>query len=83
MIVRDLTARGLPAPACVFGDGALGLWNAVGQVWPQTTEQRCGNHKLRNVIDAVPLKHQPDVLAAMQRMAAAESVADAGNARSR
>jgi transposase-like protein len=68
-ILRDLTARGLPAPACVIGDGALGLWNAVGQVWPQAAEQRCWNHKLRNVVDAVPLKHQPDVLAAMQRMA--------------
>lgn len=82
-ILRDLTARGLPAPACVIGDGALGLWNAVGQVWPQAAEQRCWNHKLRNVVDAVPLKQQPDVLVAMQRMAATESVADAEHERQR
>ena len=82
-ILRDLTARGLPAPACVIGDGALALWNAVGPVWPQAAEQRCWNHKLRHVVDAVPLKHQPDVLAAMPRMASADSVADAESERQR
>ena len=54
----DLAARGLPAPACVIGDGALGLWNALGHVWPQAAAQRCWNHKLRNVVDVVPLKNQ-------------------------
>ncbi|MCO4100355.1 MAG: IS256 family transposase [Gemmatimonas sp.] len=82
-ILRDLTARGLPAPACVIGDGALGLWNAVGQVWPDAAEQRCWNHQLRNVVDAAPLKHQPDVQGAVQRIAAAESVADAEQERQR
>ena len=80
-ILRDLTARGLRAPACVIGDGAFGLWNAVGQVWPQAAEQRCWNHKLRNVVDAVPLKQQADVQAAVQRIAAAESVATAEEER--
>jgi putative transposase len=37
-ILRDLTRRGFRAPACVIGDGALGLWNAVGQVWPHVAE---------------------------------------------
>ncbi|MFN9088880.1 MAG: IS256 family transposase [Gemmatimonadaceae bacterium] len=82
-ILRDLTARGLRAPACVIGDGALGLWNAVGQVWPQAAEQRCWNHTLRNVVDAVPLKQQADVQAAVQRIAAAESVATAEEERQR
>ena len=80
-ILRDLTARGLRAPACVIGDGALGLWNAVGQVWPQAAEQRGWNHTLRNVVDAVPLKPQADVQAAVQRIAAAESVATAEEER--
>jgi transposase-like protein len=82
-ILRDLTARGLRAPACVIGDGALGLWNAVGQVWPQAAEQRGWNHTLRNVVDAVPLKQQADVQAAVQRIAAAESVATAEEERQR
>ncbi len=43
--------------------------------------QRCWSHKLRNVVDAVPLKQQPDVQAAVQRIAAAESVADAEHER--
>jgi putative transposase len=80
-ILRDLTRRGFRAPACVIGDGALGLWNAVGQVWPQAQEQRCWNHKLRNVVDAVPLQHQPDVQAAVQKIVAADSVTDAGRER--
>jgi transposase-like protein len=55
--------------------------NAVGQVWPQAQEQRCWNHKLRKVVDAVPLKHQPAVQAAVQKIAAAESVAVAERER--
>lgn len=80
-VLRDLTARGLRAPRCTMGDGALGLWGAVAQVWPTSAEQRCWNHKLRNVVDAVPLKQQPRVLAAVQTIAAAESVADAETVR--
>ena len=80
-ILRDVTARGLCVPACVIADGALGLWSAVAQVWPHAAEQRCWNHKLRNVVDAVPLKQQPDVQASVQRIAAAESVADAEHER--
>jgi putative transposase len=37
-ILRDLPRRGVCAPACVIGDGALGLWNAVGQGWPHAAE---------------------------------------------
>jgi transposase-like protein len=50
-------------------------------VWPRSAEQRCWNHKLRNVVDAVPLTQQPRVLHAVQQIAAAESVADADTAR--
>jgi putative transposase len=82
-IRRDLTARGVRVPACAIGDGALGLWNAVGQVWPHVAEQQCWNHKLRNVVDAVPLKHQPEVQTGVQRIAAAESVASAEHERQR
>lgn len=80
-VLRDLTARGLRAPACVVGDGALGLWGAVAQVWPTAAEQRCWNHKLCNVLDAVPLKQQPAVQAAVQRIAAADTRAAAERER--
>lgn len=63
-------------------DGALGLWNSVAN-WPQAAKQRCWNHKMRNVVDVVPVKQQPDVLAALQRMAAADTVANEGQERQR
>jgi transposase-like protein len=80
-ILRHLTKRGLRAPACVIADGALGVRSAVAQVRPSAAEQRCWNHKLRNVVDAAPLKQQPDVQVAVQRITASESVADAEHER--
>ena len=64
-----------------MGDGALGRWGAVAQVWPTRAEQRCWNHTRRHVVDAVPLKQQPSVLADVQTIAAAESRAEAETAR--
>jgi transposase-like protein len=72
-VLRDLTARGLAAPKLTVADGHLGIWSALAQVWPESAEQRCWNHKLRNIVDAVPLKAQPEVKAAVQRIASAES----------
>jgi hypothetical protein len=80
-ILRDLTGRGLSAPGCIVADGALGLGSAVAHVWPKAAEQRCWNHKLRNVVDAVPLRQHPDVQEAVQRIAAAETVAGAEHER--
>ncbi len=40
-VLRDLKRRGLQAPALAIGDGALGLWRAIRDVWPETREQRC------------------------------------------
>jgi transposase-like protein len=45
--LRDLTARGLRAPAVALGDGALGFWAAVHEGWPETREQRCWTHSPR------------------------------------
>lgn len=82
-VLRDLKARGLAAPKLTVADGHLGIWSALVQVWPESAEQRCWNHKLRNVVDAVPPKAQPDVTAAVQRIAAAESRAAAERERRR
>jgi transposase-like protein len=43
-LLRDLKRRGLEAPVLMIGDGNLGLWKALRQVWPQTREQRCWVH---------------------------------------
>jgi transposase-like protein len=82
-VLRDLKRRGLAAPKLTVADGHLGIWAALAQVWPESAEQRCWHHKLRNVVDAVPLKAQPEVKAAVQRLAAAESRAVAERERRR
>lgn len=79
--LRDLKARGLPAPKLTIADGHLGIWGALAQVYPESAEQRCWNHKLRNVLDVVPEKRQPEVKAHLQRIAAAETRADAERLR--
>jgi putative transposase len=72
-VLRDLKARGLAAPKLTIADGHLGIWGALAQVYPTSQEQRCWNHKLRNVVDAAPAKRQPEIRAAVQRIAAAET----------
>jgi putative transposase len=64
-------------PKLTIADGHLGIWSALRQVFPETAEQRCWNHKLRNVLDAVPQKAQLQVKAHLQGIAAAESAAEA------
>ena len=59
VILRDLKKRGLTCPKLVIGDGALGIWGALANVFPAAGEQRCWNHRLINVLDRVPKKDQP------------------------
>jgi len=58
-LLRDLTRRGMPAPSLAIGDGALGFWAALRQVYPGTKEQRCWVHKIANVLDKLPKRVQP------------------------
>lgn len=57
-VLRDLRDRGLVCPRLVVGDGNLGLWAALGNVYPQSEQQRCWNHKLLNVLDKLPKRLQ-------------------------
>ena len=50
-VLRDLRGRGMQVPAVAVGDGALGFWSAVRDVWPETAPQRDWCHKLANVLD--------------------------------
>lgn len=72
-VLRDLKRRGLRAPKLTIADGHLGIWGALAAVYPESAEQRCWNHKLRNVLDTVPRKQQAEVKAALQAIASAES----------
>jgi transposase-like protein len=54
-VLRDLKERGLSvAPQLAVGDGALGFWSALEQVYPETSHQRCWFHKMGNVLSALP-----------------------------
>ena len=60
MILRDLRKRGLKPWRCTIADGHLGLWAALGEQYSQLAKQRCWNHRIGNILDAVPKKHQPE-----------------------
>jgi len=57
-ILRDLHRRGMKAPSLVIGDGHLGLWGALTNVFPETKEQRCWNHRIVNILDKISKKEQ-------------------------
>ena len=58
-LLRNLKQRGMLAPKLAIGDGALGFWAALRQVYPETQEQRCWVHKIANVLDKLPKRMQP------------------------
>ena len=58
-LLRDLKRRGMRAPVLAVGDGALGFWGALREVFTATRAQRCWVHKVANVINALPSSVQP------------------------
>jgi putative transposase len=57
-LLRSLRDRGLRCPCLVIGDGALGIWAALDGVYPEAGQQRCWNHRMRNILDCVGKKKQ-------------------------
>lgn len=72
-VLRDLKARGLKFPRLTMADGNLGIWAALGEIHPAGDEQRCWNHKMVNVLDALPKKEQPEAAQRLRAMMYAES----------
>jgi transposase-like protein len=64
-LLRDLKARGLVAPVLAVGDGALGFWAALRDVFPTTAEQRCWVHKTARVLDALPKRKHDEAKSAL------------------
>ena len=64
-LLRSCKRRGMTAPVLAIGDGALGFWAAVRDVFPETREQRCWWHKIGNVLNALPKSAQPGAKAAL------------------
>ena len=79
-VLRGLKRRGMTAPVLAVGDGALGFWGAIGEVFPETTHQRCWVHKMANVMNALPKSAQPAARAALKEVRDAENREHAENA---
>jgi len=75
-VLRDLRDRGLEAPLLACGDGALGLWAALDEVFPNTRHQRCWNHRVLNVLDKVPKRLWPEVRRRLREVWSSESRAE-------
>jgi len=89
-LLRDLEQRGMPAPKVATGDGALGFWAALRQVYPGTEEQRCwvhtpalagGARENANILDKLPKRVQPrakdklhEIMYAPDRQSALEDI---------
>ena len=71
-VLRGLRRRGMTAPVLAVGDGALGFWAAISEVFPETVQQRCWVHKLANVMNALPKSAQPAARAALKEVRDAE-----------
>jgi putative transposase len=71
-LLRDCRRRGMRAPVVMVGDGALGLWRALREVFPATREQRCWVHKVANVLNAMPKSVQAGARRALNEIAQAE-----------
>jgi transposase-like protein len=79
-LLRDCARRGMRAPVLATGDGALGFWKALREVFPASREQRCWFHKTANVIDSLPKSAQPAAKKALQDIYNAEDREDAEQA---
>ena len=80
-LLLDLKARGLTRdPELAIGDGALGFWKALPQVWPGTRAQRCWCHKTANVLNKLPKREQPRAKDALHQIWMAATKEDANRA---
>ena len=71
-LLRDCARRGMRAPVLAAGDGALGFWGALREVFPETAEQRCWFHKSANVLAALPKSAHPGAKKALAEIWGAE-----------
>ena len=72
-VLLHLKARGMHAPELAIGDGAMGFWAAVEEIYPTTRQQRCWVHKTINVLNVLPKSGQPKAKQALQEIWRAET----------
>ncbi len=76
-VLRDLRSRGLRAPRLVIGDGHLGIWAGLRQVYPEAAEQRCWNHRILNLLDRIGKRDQPAAIALLRTIVYADTLQEA------
>jgi putative transposase len=79
-LLRSLNKRGMRAPELAVGDGALGFWAAIRDVFPETRHQRDWVHKTRNVLDAMPKSVHSRAKRAIREITEAENKGEARKA---
>jgi len=75
-LLRSLRERGLSAPKIVIGDGNLGIWGGLRNVYPQAQEQRCWNHRVLNLLDRISKKLQSSAKLMLKNIPLAETKAE-------
>jgi putative transposase len=79
-LLRDLKKRGMKPPELAVGDGALGFWGALRDVFPKTRTQRDWVHKTMNVLDSMPKSVHGRAKAAIHEITCAENKKEASKA---
>ena len=79
-VLLKLKARGMNRPELAIGDGAMGFWAALEEIYPESRQQRCWVHKTANVLNCLPKSGQPKAKQALKEIWMAESRADAEKA---
>ena len=79
-VLLNLKSRGMNAPKRAIGDGAMGFWAALDEVYPEARQQRCWQHKTMNVLNCLAKLFQPKAKAAIHNIWQAENKVDAEKA---
>lgn len=72
-VLLKLKTRGMSAPKLAIGDGAMGFWAALEEIYPMTRQQRCWMHKTMNVLNCLPKLSQPKAKKALHDIWQAET----------
>ena len=73
-VLIDLKHRGMNSPLLTIGDGGLGLWAALEEIYPESQQQRCWNHKIMNILDKLPESMQEKGIKRLREIYQADTV---------
>ena len=79
-VLLQLKQRGMNSPQLAIGDGAMGFWSAMDEIYPETRHQRCWVHKTANILNHLPKNSQPKAKKALHEIWMAETREDAQGA---